>query len=113
LLIFWRLQYDAFRMSGTHMQSSVNWTTLANAIQRHYLRVTEAPRPLAPADLDYLKSKVDACLLLLTALTVVSLPQLPAGVTKQDQFDAFWKWFGRVSKAIHLQKNLPMWTKGT
>jgi hypothetical protein len=40
------------------MQSTVNWTTLANAIQRHYLRVTEAPRPLAPADLDYLKSKV-------------------------------------------------------
>jgi hypothetical protein len=88
------LKYDAFRLSGTHMQSSVNWTTLANAIQRHYLRVTEAPRPLAPADLDYLRSK------------------LPAGVTKQDQFDAFWKWFGRVSKAIHLQKNLPMWTKG-
>src|SRR5947209_2181988 len=51
-------QYDAFRLSGTHMHTQINWTTLANAIQRHYLRVTEAPRPLAPADLDYLKSKV-------------------------------------------------------
>lgn len=76
-----------------HMQ--VPWSVFANALQRHYLRVTASPRPLSTRDLANLHHR-------LGDESRVSL----------NDFDNFWKWFGKVSKQIHLQKNLPLWVKG-
>jgi len=89
------LKYDAFKGPGNQMQIQIPWSQFANALQRHYFRVVSTPRPLASKDLDYLHGKFGDT-------DVISL----------NDFDTFWKWFGKVSKQIHLQKNQPLWTKG-
>jgi hypothetical protein len=49
---------DTFRgLDGVTPQQEIAWARFANALQRHFLRVTQGARPLSRGDLQYLHSR--------------------------------------------------------
>lgn len=71
------------------------WPQLANALQRHFLRVTQGSRPLSHSDLAYLRARIGHGERLNVA-----------------EFESFWRWFGKVLYKIRHHRFLPFWVRG-
>jgi hypothetical protein len=84
-------------------RSEIPWPLFANTLQLHYLRATgqdpmKPVRPLSLKDVSYLHvTKFGG-----------------RSVITQDDYDEFWKWFGKILYKIrnHQKHILPMWLKG-
>jgi len=80
-------KHDAFKGKDNQPLKEIPWPQFANALGRHFLRVTQGSRPLSKDDFRYLHSLLDNS-------HVISI----------DHLDKFWKRFGKVLYKIRHQK---------